>query len=135
LKDLYEAEFPQTKKGVAGAIGSNKAQGNNAKTDSVFAPSFVKDTATKTNKSETTIKEEIQVATNIPKKVQAIIKDLPRRPKKVFREISLTGKLPLSRGFRIRLFVSGFGFPFGYCSPSSSSFITSSVKSSRARCL
>jgi ParB family chromosome partitioning protein len=78
LKDLYEAEHPQTKKG--GDKQTEEAR-EKLKTESVF--SFVKDTATKTNKSETTIKEEVQVATNIPEKVQAVIKDLPVADNKI----------------------------------------------------
>ncbi len=41
------------------------------------APSFVADVATKTNKSERSIQVEVQVATNIPERVQTAIKDLP----------------------------------------------------------
>ncbi len=72
LKELYEAEFPQTKSGMRNGQTSKK-------TESVFleTPSFIKDTATKTNKSATTIQEDVQVATNISEEVQAVIKELP----------------------------------------------------------
>ncbi len=78
LKALYEAEYPETKQYVAGVNGSNKVQGNDdATADSAVASSFVADTAAKTNHSERVIREEVQVATNIPARVQTAIKDLP----------------------------------------------------------
>jgi len=75
LKDLYEAEFSETKTGQAQALKMNQVKGNNVGADS--APTFTKHTAAKTKKPERTIQEEVQVATNISSEVQAIIKDLP----------------------------------------------------------
>ncbi len=70
LKAFYEAEHPETKKG-----GYERNQTISA--DSALMPSFVADVATKTNKSPRAISEEVQVATNIPARVQTTIKDLP----------------------------------------------------------
>ncbi len=72
LKDLYEAEFPQTKHGRRNGQTCKTAESAVLET-----PAFVTDVSTKTNKPERTIREDVQIATNIPKKVQAIIKDLP----------------------------------------------------------
>lgn len=75
LKDLYEAEFSETKTGQAQALKMNQVKGNNVSAES--APTFTKHTAAKTKKPERTIQEEVQVATNISNEVQTIIKDLP----------------------------------------------------------
>ncbi len=75
LKALYEAEHPETKRGVAGATA--KHNGDSATVESTVAESFVKDTSTKAKVSEAAIYQDIQVATNISNEVQAIIKDLP----------------------------------------------------------
>ncbi len=72
LKALYEAEHPQTKNG--GDRKSDEIRTRSPRSDSV---SFVQDTVTKTNKSKRVIEEEVQVATNIPARVQTAIKDLP----------------------------------------------------------
>ncbi len=72
LKDLYEAEFPQTKRGMR-----NGQTSKDADSASLETRSFVKDTAAKTKISGRTIEEEVQVATNISEEVQTIIKDLP----------------------------------------------------------
>ncbi len=69
------AEHPETKQYVAGATA--KHNGECASLESRLAPSFVVETAAKTNKSEAVISNEIQIATNIPERVQAVIKDLP----------------------------------------------------------
>ncbi len=72
LKDLYEAEFPQTKKG-----GDKQTDAAREKLSAESALSFAKDTADKTKQSERAIQEEVQVAVNISEEVQAVIKDLP----------------------------------------------------------
>jgi len=51
-KEIYEAMFPETKKGVAGAHASNKAQGQKNASDKM---SFASDTAAKTGKSKRTV--------------------------------------------------------------------------------
>ncbi len=72
LKEFYEVEHPQTKKG---GDKQTEAAKKNLSADSALT--FAKSTAEKINKSERTIQEEVQVATRIPEKVQTIIKDLP----------------------------------------------------------
>jgi ParB family transcriptional regulator, chromosome partitioning protein len=69
---LYEAEHPETRNGMRNGQTSKK-------TESAFleTPSFITDVAAKTNKSETTIKEEVQIATHIAEPIQEVIKDLP----------------------------------------------------------
>jgi ParB family chromosome partitioning protein len=72
LKEFYEAEHPQTKNG-----GDRKSDEIRKRIPFSDSTSFTKDTAAKTNKSATTIQEEVQVASRIPEKVQTLIKDLP----------------------------------------------------------
>lgn len=55
-KEIYEALHPEAKRGTAGAIGSNRAQGN-ATADSAIA-SFVADAAAKTGRAERTIRQD-----------------------------------------------------------------------------
>jgi hypothetical protein len=95
LKQFYEAEHPQTKQGgdkqteaakknpqtEAGqsqVLGMKKALGKDVAAES--AATFTKDLSEKTGKSETTIREEVQVASRIPEKVQTLIKDLAILP-------------------------------------------------------
>ncbi len=78
LKAFYEVKYPETENGQSQALGMNKALNNNVKVESTFTlPSFVADTAAKINKSEAAITKDIQIANNIPERVQAAIKDLP----------------------------------------------------------
>jgi hypothetical protein len=67
-KELYEAKYPLTKRGTAGAHASNKAQ-DNATAESAVA-SFTEDTAAKTNVAARTIREDVQIATRIPEQVR-----------------------------------------------------------------
>ncbi len=76
LKEFYEAEHPETKQGAKGGNFKEKTK-EVKKTESVSIPTFAKEVSQKTGKSETTIREEVQVATRIPDKVQEKIKDLP----------------------------------------------------------
>ncbi len=62
-------EHPETKHGATG-------RGRNRELDS-SSLNFVVETAAKTNKSEAVISNEVQIATNIPARVQTAIKDLP----------------------------------------------------------
>ncbi len=73
LKAFYEAEHPETKQHVAGATA--KHNGVSATADHAVAESFVADTSAKTKHSERVIREEVQVATNIPARVRSAIKD------------------------------------------------------------
>ncbi len=77
LKELYEVENEDTKKGVAGGKAKSKLSNDLTNEQSAVVPSFVKDIAEKTKVSERTIEKDVQIATNIPEKVQTIIKDLP----------------------------------------------------------
>jgi hypothetical protein len=74
-KEIYEALHPETKRGTAGAIASNKAQGN-ATADSaiVSAPSFVSNTAQKIGVSERVIREELQLASDLTPETKEVIK-------------------------------------------------------------
>jgi ParB-like chromosome segregation protein Spo0J len=82
-KQIYEIKYPETKKGVAQALGMNKSKKEkNVSADSAvtskstaLVKSFVKDTAEKTGSSERTIQENIQIATNISPETKAVIKD------------------------------------------------------------
>ncbi len=71
-KEIYEELYPKTKQGNSQAIGMNKAIGNNVKSDSV--PTFVADTSSITGKSQTVIKEKLQIAKNVIPEVQKVIK-------------------------------------------------------------
>ncbi len=77
LKALYEAEHPETENGQSQALGMNKALNNNV--SAVTALTFAQDAATKTNKSERSIQVEVQVAPNIPERVQTAIFNRHRR--------------------------------------------------------
>ena len=72
-KNIYEEVYPQTKRGTAGALASNAAQGN-ATADSAVS-SFNKDTAAKTGISERVVFESIQIARDIAPAVKDIIRD------------------------------------------------------------
>jgi len=87
LKELYEAEFTETKHGGApGKAGGGKV----AKEVDSTSFALVKDAAAKTKVSESVIQKEVQIATNISEPVQAIIKDLPVADKKVFGKSSFS---------------------------------------------
>lgn len=70
-KKIYEALYPQTKRGVAGAMSR---WGTDATAKSSVA-SFNKDTATKTGISERGIFQDIQIANDIAPAVKDIIRD------------------------------------------------------------
>jgi hypothetical protein len=101
LKQFYEADNQETKKGVAGGKASGVARNKGTTAHSAVVPgSFTKTTAEKINKSERTIREEVQVATRIPEKVQMIIKDLPVADNKSdllkLSRLNETGESPVS---------------------------------------
>ncbi len=62
-KELYEAKYPQTKRGAKGGKGNAKPLAN---VNAESALSFTSDTSSKTNKSKRTIEEDVQIATRIP---------------------------------------------------------------------
>lgn len=76
-KEIYEMLYPETKAGVAQAIGMNRAVGNNVvDTESATSKkSFVKDTAEKMQVAPRTIRRKIQVAKNLTPEVKAIVKE------------------------------------------------------------
>jgi ParB family chromosome partitioning protein len=76
-KELYEAKYPQTKAGVAGATASNKAQGKNDATPESGVASFAKDVAAKTGRGVSTIKEDVQIASRIAEPVKETIRNTP----------------------------------------------------------
>ena len=75
-KEIYEALHPETKAGIAQAVGMNRAVGNNV-TDKMSATSksFVDDTADKLGVDPRTIRRELQTAKNLTPEAKAIIKD------------------------------------------------------------
>jgi site-specific DNA-methyltransferase (adenine-specific) len=63
-KELYEEEFPETKKGVAQAIGMNKMIGNNVNDNLslTLPPTYTETKADVTGKSKRTVERKIQAA-------------------------------------------------------------------------
>ena len=74
-KAIYEALHPETKKGVAQAIGMNASIGNNVAAES--AVTFTDDAAAKTGLASRTIREEVQIATRIPEDVRELLRATP----------------------------------------------------------
>jgi phage N-6-adenine-methyltransferase len=74
-KEIYEELHPETKREAT--LKQNLPKDGIRLSDAL---SFVKDTATKTGKSETVIKEELQIAKNVIPEVQEVIKknDIPK---------------------------------------------------------
>ncbi len=81
-KTIYEQLYPGTKNGQAQIAGMNRAK--NAETDSTCdnPPSFVKDTADKSGRSETAIKEDIRIAEGIDPEVKEMVKGTKLENKK-----------------------------------------------------
>jgi hypothetical protein len=76
-KQIYEELYPETKAGQFGNKGGHVLE----KTESDFSkPSFVADTSEKTGRSETVIKEELQIAKNLEPEEKKVIReaDLPK---------------------------------------------------------
>ena len=69
-KDLYEAKFPETKRG-----GNRKSNPENQTIDSIV--SFTKDVAQKAKISEANVFQSVQVATRIPEAVRDAIRHTP----------------------------------------------------------
>ena len=73
-KEIYEALYPETKVGSKGGWNNNKTQ-KLEKPDSGFSKkSFVTDTAEKTGRSESVIKEEIKIAKDVIPEVKKLLK-------------------------------------------------------------
>jgi len=72
-KDIYEALHPETKAGVAQALGMHRALGHNV--GAPGAPTFTEDAARKTGLSERTVKVGIQIATRILPEVRDVLRN------------------------------------------------------------
>ena len=74
-KEIYESLHPETKAGIAQAVGMNRAVGNNvADKMSVTSKSFVDDTADKLGVDPRTVRRELQTAKNLTPEAKEIIK-------------------------------------------------------------
>lgn len=69
-KEIYLALYPETRKGVAQANGSNKAQGKGHVSE---ISAFTSDTATKTNVSRRTVEMEAARGDALSDDIQAIV--------------------------------------------------------------
>jgi hypothetical protein len=78
-KAIYLELHPETAQHVAGAIGSNIAQGNATDKMSVAsdAPSFAKDTAEKTGKTERQVRRDVAIGENLSQDAAEVLKDTP----------------------------------------------------------
>ncbi|WP_099205625.1 ParB/RepB/Spo0J family partition protein [Scatolibacter rhodanostii] len=76
-KEIYEMLYPETKKGVAQAIGMNRAVGNNVSEDSSVTSkkSFVDDSAEKMNLTPRRVQQKIQIARDLTPEVKEIVKE------------------------------------------------------------
>jgi DNA modification methylase len=66
-KEIYEKLYPET---LPATIRGGPGRGHKSKNEDVRRPSFVQDAARKTNRSVTTIKEDLQIAKNIDDEVK-----------------------------------------------------------------
>ncbi len=74
-KEIYESLHPETKAGIAQAVGMNRAVGNNvADKMSTTSKSFVDDTADKLGVDPRTVRRELQTAKNLTPEAKEIIK-------------------------------------------------------------
>ncbi len=75
-KQIYELLHPETRRGVAQALGMHRALGHNvARTERVT--SFTEDTAAKTGLHPSTIWRDVQIAEHIAADVRDAIRDTP----------------------------------------------------------
>lgn len=74
-KAIYEALHPETRKGVAQAIGMHSSLGHNV--SPTIGLTFVKDAEEKTGLSRSSICGDIQIATRIPEDVRELLRSTP----------------------------------------------------------
>lgn len=74
-KEIYEAKYPEAKRGTAGAIASNKSLGRKIATSETV--SFANDTAAKIGLTPRTIQQDAQIATKIAPDVRDAIRNTP----------------------------------------------------------
>jgi len=76
-KEIYEELNPETKHGVVGGLAGGRGRSKIATEIISVAkkPSFSKDTSNKIGVTERTIRQEIQIVTNIVPEVQEFIKE------------------------------------------------------------
>lgn len=73
-KEIYETLYPESTEKNRKKLGAEKT--NNKTASEMISPaSFVKDTAKKTGKSERSIQQDIQIASNLPEEVKVEIKN------------------------------------------------------------
>lgn len=90
-KEIYEMLHPETKAGIAQAVGMNRAVGNNvAEKFSATSKPFVQDTAEKLGVTPRTVRSQIQTAKNLTAEAKDIIRDTGTK-------ITKAGALKLSR--------------------------------------
>jgi len=75
-KELYEAQHPETRAGVAGALAKHGKVGKSATADSATA-SFVDDTASKTGRGARTVREDVSIGTKLTPAAAEIIRGTP----------------------------------------------------------
>ncbi|NJL25888.1 MAG: ParB N-terminal domain-containing protein [Calothrix sp. SM1_5_4] len=104
-KKIYEALYPQTKRGTAGAVAANKRRSKVDANDksSVVKDSFVKDTAKKTGQSERTIERSLRRGEAASSKVQEAREQLQLGASHVDELVRLSPEdqdqlLPLAKG-------------------------------------
>lgn len=73
-KDIYEELYPETKAGVAQAIGRNKAKGKSTDCNLQSKKPFIKDTADLTGQHPSTISRHIKVASELTPEAKEILK-------------------------------------------------------------
>lgn len=91
-KELYLRKHPETAQHVAGARASNTAQGKGDATADSAVASFSADTATKTGRSERSVREDAQIGESIPEDVFEAIKGTPIADSKT--DLLLLSRLP-----------------------------------------
>jgi len=89
-KQIYEALHPEARKGTAGAVASNKAQGNRCNANETV--SFAEDVAKKTGLAPRTIQQDVQIATNLSDEAKAVIRETPLADRK--RDLIAISRLP-----------------------------------------
>lgn len=91
-KKIYETIYPETKRGTAGAIASNKKRAKEIANDksSVVTDSFVKDAAKKIGKSERSIERAVRRAEQASPKVQKAREQIGLRTSQVDELIKLS---------------------------------------------